>query len=100
NVPGFALHREIAEMAEAGVTNRQILESGTVAVGRYVREHLGIDDDFGTVAEGQRADLLLLRANPLEDLGALTELEGVLVRGRWIPREEIDRRLEEIAAKY
>ncbi|MDX1495375.1 MAG: amidohydrolase family protein, partial [Longimicrobiales bacterium] len=57
NVPGFALHREIDEMADAGMTPQQILESGTVVVGRYVRDHLGLDESFGAVEPGQRADL-------------------------------------------
>lgn len=100
NVPGFALHREIAVMSEAGMTNQQILESGTVVVGRYVRDHLGIDHDFGTIAEGQRADLVLLSANPLDDLGNLTERVGVMVRGEWVSREEIDAGLAALEAKH
>lgn len=99
NVPGFALHREIAVMAESGMTNRQILESGTINVGRYVREQLGIDDRFGAVAAGQRADLVLLGSNPLDDLGNLTDRVGVMVRGRWVPREEIDAGLAGLAAR-
>ena len=100
NVPGFALHREIAVMAESGMTNHQILMSGTANVGRYVREHLGIDHDFGTVAPGQRADLVLLGSNPLEDLANLTDRVGVMVRGRWVDRAEIDAGLEALAAKH
>ena len=100
NVPGFALHREIAVMAESGMTTHQILLSGTASVGRYVREHLGLDHSFGTVAPGQRADLVLLGSNPLDDLDNLTDRVGVMVRGRWLPREELDRGLEAIAAKH
>ena len=100
NVPGFALHREIDVMSESGMTNQQILESGTVTVGRYVREHLGIDDSFGTVAPGQRADLVLLGANPLDDLDNLTDRVGVMVEGRWVTRAEIDEGLEALAAKH
>lgn len=100
NVPGFSLHREIAKMAEAGLSNQQILESGTVNVGRYVREHLGLPDAFGTVAAGQRADLLLLGSNPLEDSANLQDRVGVMVRGRWLSRAELDAGLEAIAAKH
>lgn len=100
NVPGFALHREIAVMSEAGMSNQQILESGTVTVGRYVRDHLGIDDAFGTVAVGQRADLVLLGSNPLSDLDNLNDRVGVMVRGRWVPREEIDSGLAALEAKH
>lgn len=100
NVPGFALYREIEVMAESGMTNHQVLLSGTANVGRYVREHLGLDHDFGTVAPGQRADLLLLGSNPLDDLDNLTDRVGVTVRGRWVTREEIDAGLEALAAKH
>ncbi|MDH3271334.1 MAG: amidohydrolase family protein [Gemmatimonadota bacterium] len=100
NVPGFALHREIDVMSEAGMTNQQILASGTVTVGRYVRDHLGIDDQFGTIGAGQRADLVLLDASPLDDLDNLTRRVGVMVRGRWVPRAEIDAGLEALEAKH
>ena len=100
NVPGFALHREITLMAESGMTNHQILLSGTATVGRYVREHLRIDHSFGTVAPGQRADLLLLEANPLDDLENLADRVGVMVRGDWITEEEIQARLAELAARH
>ncbi len=99
NVPGYALHREIAVMSEAGMTNQQILESGTVVVGRYVRDHLGIDDDFGTIAVGRRADLVLLGSNPLDDLDNLTDRVGVMVRGQWVSRADIDAGLAALAAK-
>lgn len=100
NVPGFALHREIAVMSEAGMTNQQILESGTVVVGRYVRDHLGIDHNFGTIASGQRADLVLLGSNPLDDVSNLTDRVGVMVRGQWLSRAEIDEGLAALARKH
>ena len=100
NVPGFALHREIAVMSESGMTNHQILLSGTVTVGKYVREQLGIAHDFGTVVPGQRADLVLLGSNPLDDVDNLTDRVGVMVRGQWVTRAEIDAGLEALAAKH
>jgi len=100
NVPGFALHRELAVMAESGMTNQKILESGTASVARYVADHLGLDARFGAVAEGTRADLVLLEENPLEDLANLTTRVGVMVRGRWLTRRDIDTGLARIAAKH
>jgi imidazolonepropionase-like amidohydrolase len=52
------------------------------------------------VEAGRRADLILLEANPLVDIGALEAKAGVMVGGRWLPAAEIRRRLDEIAAKY
>jgi imidazolonepropionase-like amidohydrolase len=100
NVPGFALHREIRAMKEAGLSNRTILESGTRNVGRYVAEQLGSQDVFGQVAPGHRADLVLLDGNPLEDLEQLSARAGVMVRGRWLTREHIEERLRQIAARH
>ncbi|MEX2180647.1 MAG: amidohydrolase family protein [Gemmatimonadaceae bacterium] len=100
NVPGFALHRELQVMRAAGLTNFQILESGTRNVGRYVRESLRQNGDFGTVVAGQWADLVLLDANPLEDLAHLTRRSGVFVRGRWVPAAELTAGLERIRAKH
>jgi len=87
-------------MSQTGMSSYEILRSGTVAVSEYVREHLGIDDRFGTVAEGQRADLVLLASNPLDRLSNLTDRVGVMVRGRWIPREDLDAGLVALAAKH
>lgn len=96
SVPGFSIHRELKAMAKAGLTNYEILQSGTQNVGLYFKDK----DAFGTVATGQRADLLLLPGNPLEDLSHLQKMEGVMVRGQWIPRSDIDRKLAEIEAAY
>ena len=100
NVPGFALHRELAVMADAGMSNEAILVSGTRTVGEYVGEHLDLDGGFGTVEPGQRADLVLLGSNPLDDLDNLKDRRGVMVSGRWISRAEIDQGLETLARKH
>ncbi|MGB5237461.1 MAG: amidohydrolase family protein [Flavobacteriaceae bacterium] len=92
NVPGFSIHREIQAMVRAGLSPLEILQSGTINVARYLDK----EDRFGEIKAGLEADALLIRNNPLEDIGALKEIQGVLVRGKWIPKEEIDRRLAEI----
>jgi imidazolonepropionase-like amidohydrolase len=96
SVPGFSLHRELAWMRKAGMTPYQILVSGTRNVGEYFKG----SDSFGTIAPGKRADLVLLDANPLTDVGNLSRISGVMLRGRWLPRAEIDARLAKIASKY
>lgn len=93
SVPGFSIHREMKAMADAGMTAWEILLSGTRNVGEYFQGR----DSFGTVAIGRRADLLLLNANPLSDVANVADRAGVMFRGRWLPEEEIQRRLEEIA---
>lgn len=89
NVPGFAAHRELASLVNAGLSPYQALRSATVAVGEY----LG-DAAHGVIVEGGRADLLLLDANPLEDINAITTIRGVMVQGRWLDRAALDELLE------
>lgn len=96
SVPGFSLHREVIRMTDAGMSSYDVLRSGTANVGRYFEDK----DTFGLVAEGHRADLILLRENPLEDVAHVAELDGVMLRGRWLDRSDLDARLEEIAADY
>ena len=95
SVPGFSIHREVPLMLESGMTPLEILRSGTVNVGQYFRAK----DQFGQVAQGHRADLMLLEANPLEDLSNLKRLAGVMVRGRWLPESEIQERLDTIKSR-
>lgn len=95
SVPGFALHREFPRMTAAGMSPWDILVSGTKNVGLYFADQ----DEFGIVKPGNRADLILLEDNPLDDPANLQKLAGVMVRGRWLPRSEIDRRLAEIAKR-
>jgi imidazolonepropionase-like amidohydrolase len=99
-VPGFALHRELGIIAEAGVTPFQIYESGAKNVARYVATWLKQDGAFGTVAVGNRADLVLLDADPLQSVANLTKRAGVMVRGRWVSAGEIDEGLAKLAARY
>ncbi len=96
SVPGFSLHREMAAMAEAGMTPYQILVSGTQAVGEY----FGRQDSFGTVAIGRRADLILLNSNPLRDVGNVQDRVGVMLRGRWLSEDMIQSRLTEIEQRF
>jgi hypothetical protein len=96
SVPGFSLHREMQVMVDAGMTPYEVLRTGTVAVA----EHFGTQAEAGTLAPGKHADLMLLDANPFDDIANAGRIAGVLIRGRWLPRAEIDRRLADIAARH
>jgi hypothetical protein len=89
NVPGFSTHRELEALVTAGLTPFQALEAGTTSVAEY----FGTSDRTGTVAAGKQADLILLDANPLSSIANTQRIAGVVLRGRWIPRSEIDTRL-------
>lgn len=79
-VPGHSTIEEIRLFVEAGLTPEEALAAATREAARF----LGQEDEFGTVAPGRRADLVLLAANPLDDPAHLERRIGVMVRGRWL----------------
>jgi imidazolonepropionase-like amidohydrolase len=90
DVPGFATHRELRYYVDAGLTPYQALETGTKNVATF----FGWEAESGTIAEGKRADLVLLDGNPLADIGNTWRVSGVSLNGRWLAGEEIRRRLD------
>jgi imidazolonepropionase-like amidohydrolase len=94
SVPGFSIHREMKLYTEVGMTPYDVLAAGTKVVGEF------LNGNFGTIEVGQRADLLLLEANPLEDVANVSKRAGVMVNGEFITEEAIQKRLKEIAAYY
>lgn len=82
--PGFSLHDELALLVQAGLTPLQALQAATLEPARY----LGMQDSLGTVEQGKVADLVVLDANPLEDIRNTTRIHSVVVRGRFISAEE------------
>jgi imidazolonepropionase-like amidohydrolase len=94
SVPGFSVHREMKSMASVGMSPYAILRSATSRVGEY----FAFKDHFGQVNEGHRADLVLLEANPLSDIGNVSKRAGVMVRGRWLPEPELQAGLARIEA--
>ena len=94
-VPGFSLHDELEALARAGLGNRQVLESTT----RLPAEWLGTIGDRGTVEAGKRADLVLLDANPLDDIANTRKIAAVIRDGRYLPRKELDRRMAVLAQR-
>ncbi|MEZ4968150.1 MAG: amidohydrolase family protein [Flavobacteriaceae bacterium] len=94
NVPGFSIHHEMEGLVEAGLNPLEILQSGTINPAKF----FGMEDTFGNVKEGLDADLILLNSNPLSDIKALKDVSGVVVRGKWLSKEAISEKLEQIAS--
>lgn len=92
--PGFALHEELAMLVDAGLTPAQALQAAT----RGAAEFLGKGKDFGTIAEGKYADLVLLDANPLEEIRNTRKIRAVIMRGKLLNRNALDEMLESVRA--
>lgn len=88
NVPGFSLHDELQYLVAAGLSPYAALSTGTSAVARFLGSNTGV------VAVGRDADLLLLDANPLDDINNTRRIHGVMLRGNWHPAEDLRRRLQ------
>ena len=90
NYPGRGLHDELQRYVEAGLTPREALASATLTGPKF----LGHADRFGAVANGKAADILILDANPLQDIGATRQIRGVVMKGKWLDRAALDQLLE------
>jgi imidazolonepropionase-like amidohydrolase len=95
---GYTLHDELARYVQAGLTPQQALRTATVNPGRFLKR----TDLRGRVTWRQKADLVLLDANPLSDISATRRIYAVVANGKLFDRAALDaiqRGVEESAAK-
>lgn len=88
--PGSGLHDELELMVEAGLTPVQALQTATLNAARY----LGREDEVGSIGVGRLADLVLLDADPLADIGNIRLIRAVVVGGRVLDRPQLDQLLQ------
>jgi len=96
---GAAVHDELALFVEAGVTPYRALRAATVAAHDVLRT-AGLSDASGQIAVGEPADLVLLGANPFDDIHAVRQLDGVALRGRWLDADELTALREVASSTY
>ena len=87
--PGFSLHEELQMFVAAGFTPMEALQTATLNPAKF----FGMEDRLGTIETGKFADLVMLDANPLEDIRNTQKIRAVFVNGRYLPRAELDRML-------
>ena len=92
--PGFSLHDELGLLVQAGLTPMEALQAATY----NAAEFLGMRDSLGTVEAGKIADLVLLDANPLEDIGNTRKIAAVVVGGKYYPKNSLDEMLAKVEA--
>ncbi len=103
-VEGFATHREMEALEVAGISPAHVLAAATQAPADYFSNlpkngsASGFVADFGAIEIGRRADLVLLRADPLQSTKNLREIEGVMLRGKWLDRAALDALLAKAKA--
>jgi imidazolonepropionase-like amidohydrolase len=93
-LPGFSLHTELECFVQAGLSPMQALQTATLNPAKF----LGLEKQLGTVQTGKLANLLLLDANPLEDIRNTRKIDAVVLRGKLLNRSDLDRILNQIAA--
>jgi imidazolonepropionase-like amidohydrolase len=93
--PGFALHKELELLVEAGLSPADALRAATI----WPAEFLGMSDSIGSIATGKRADLLLLDGNPLSDISQTQRIRAVVLDGRLLLRADLDRLLKAAPGK-
>ena len=101
-VTGFALHAELRALVEAGLTPWEALRCATANPAAYLAtlpgkgSSTGVEPNFGTIQPGRRADLVLLEANPLDDIANVSRVRAIMVRGKPYDRPTLDAMLRDV----
>lgn len=92
-VPGYSFHEEMANLSDAGIPHDGLLRMATSEAARFLSEQ----GEFGVVVAGARADLIVVRGDPLRDLAALRSPSYVMVNGHLWDRASIQREVDALA---
>lgn len=92
---GFSEHREMKALVDAGLSNYAALEAAT----KNPAQFFGTLEKVGTIEKGKRADLVLLNANPLQNISATENRAGVMLKGKYYAQEELNKWLDEAATR-
>jgi imidazolonepropionase-like amidohydrolase len=92
--PGFSLHEELQRFVAADFTPLEALQTATLNPAKF----LGKEDQLGTIDKGKLADMVLLEANPLDDIRNTQKIAGVVVNGRYLSRADLDKMLAGVEA--
>jgi imidazolonepropionase-like amidohydrolase len=89
---GFCVHDELVAMVRGGMPSSGALRTVTINPARY----FGLQQTHGSVAVGKTADLVLLDANPLEDITNVRRIRAVIRSGRFMDRKQLNTLLEQV----
>jgi hypothetical protein len=91
---GFTIHDELALFVQAGFTPLEALQTATINPAKF----LGLEKSLGTIEKGKFADLILLDANPLEDIANTKKISAVVVNGKYLPKDSLQKMLMDVEA--
>ena len=89
-------HQELALFVESGLSPYQTLVAATAEPARY----FDAEGEFGTIVEGASADMVMLDANPLDDIANAKKISGVMLRGLWLSKADIQAVQEQLQSEY
>lgn len=90
--PGFSLHEELQRFVAAGFTPLEALQTATLNPARF----FGLEDRLGTIENGKLADLVLLKANPLEDIANTQKIGAVIANGHYFSAKDLEKMLAQV----
>jgi len=93
---GYNVHQELALFVESGLSPYQTLVAATAEPARY----FDAEGEFGTIVEGASADMVMLDANPLDDIANAKKISGVMLRGQWLSKADIQAVQEQLQSEY
>ncbi|MGC2792444.1 MAG: amidohydrolase family protein, partial [Candidatus Sulfotelmatobacter sp.] len=99
-IPGTSVDDDLDQLVGAGLTPFQALSAATRTPGRFIHQYVPGAEEFGTIAPGKSADLVMLRANPLLDVRNMRQPIGVMVRGHWFESRELQGLVERPVPGY
>jgi imidazolonepropionase-like amidohydrolase len=88
--PGYSAHEELRILAEIGYSPFEAIKTGTVNAAMVVEKMNG-KGNFGTIEKGKRADLILIKENPLDDVANIKKILGVMASGRWYDKKMLKK---------
>ena len=95
-IPGFSFHDEMARFADAGINPFEIIKAATLNAAVFLR----ISDQTGSIEVNKMADLLLVKANPLKNIGNLKLRSGIILKGEWIPESKLQQDLMNLSKHF
>lgn len=97
---GYGVHEELRLLKEVGLSDAEAYLAATRNAGRFLDQTIGEVPGIGWIEPGRRADLILLRGDPLSDIDVLRHPDAVVSRGRLYSRDHLDAALDQLAANY